>query len=436
MIANYYEILDITPDADEQQIKKAYRLNAVKYHPDKNSGENEFVQEFIKIQEAYDTLNNAEKRKKYDIEWNTFFGVNQPHTSHSAQQDKDRRQKDSHQSFYSGYNRYNDDTPQVYPTVTPWNEPITRMIFFALPQKIGTLIGGYSTYREGHKKLSFFKFIAHVLKSSLTAAIIIGAIMGILYLVWTSNHVNTPGQKALIGFSIFYGIALIIIFAADSNLHKFKQLNYYIGINGFAYFMSEGTKDNIIEKFELNFKSVTHLFTSEVRKYKGLQYKETAFSFVWFNNNRKEILFKTGDSHRQKEGDPPKQAEPYYWMNRMAEKSWTIYLLDNLERELSEKGYIQFDIDLDGSISPFVRLAVGKITMLNNTYTTYNLSDIKKVYLKKGNLYFEHINYSKRFIFFERGEKDFIPLSLLGNKQFFMKSLEILLGYSFAQNIT
>ena len=61
-----YELLEISPDADDDAIKKAYRRLAVKYHPDKNPGNKEAEEKFKKISHAYEILSNKEKRQIYD----------------------------------------------------------------------------------------------------------------------------------------------------------------------------------------------------------------------------------------------------------------------------------------------------------------------------------------------------------------------------------
>lgn len=63
---DYYEILGIKKDATASQIKKAYRKLALKYHPDKNSGDKGAEEKFKKINEAYAVLSNKEKRENYD----------------------------------------------------------------------------------------------------------------------------------------------------------------------------------------------------------------------------------------------------------------------------------------------------------------------------------------------------------------------------------
>jgi DnaJ-class molecular chaperone len=64
---DFYKILNIARDADTKQIKKAFRTLSVKYHPDKNQGNKENQEHFLKINKAYETLMDPEKRKTYDI---------------------------------------------------------------------------------------------------------------------------------------------------------------------------------------------------------------------------------------------------------------------------------------------------------------------------------------------------------------------------------
>jgi molecular chaperone DnaJ len=63
---DYYEILGVSRDASQEEIKKAYRKMAIKYHPDKNPGDKEAEKKFKEAAEAYEVLGNPDKRKKYD----------------------------------------------------------------------------------------------------------------------------------------------------------------------------------------------------------------------------------------------------------------------------------------------------------------------------------------------------------------------------------
>jgi curved DNA-binding protein len=64
---DYYEVLGIKKDGSAQDIKKAYRKLAMKYHPDRNKGDKEAEEKFKKISEAYAVLSDPEKRKQYDM---------------------------------------------------------------------------------------------------------------------------------------------------------------------------------------------------------------------------------------------------------------------------------------------------------------------------------------------------------------------------------
>lgn len=63
---DYYEVLGVSKTATADEIKKAYRKMAIKYHPDKNPGDKAAEEKFKEAAEAYDVLSNDEKRQKYD----------------------------------------------------------------------------------------------------------------------------------------------------------------------------------------------------------------------------------------------------------------------------------------------------------------------------------------------------------------------------------
>lgn len=70
---DYYEVLGIDKNASEDEIKKAYRKLAIKYHPDRNPDSKEAEEKFKEAAEAYDVLHDPQKRQQYDQ-----FGFNAP----------------------------------------------------------------------------------------------------------------------------------------------------------------------------------------------------------------------------------------------------------------------------------------------------------------------------------------------------------------------
>src|SRR5438874_4525399 len=76
---DYYKVLGVSKNAGGDEIKKAFRKMARKYHPDVNPGDKKAEEKFKEINEAYEVLSDPDKRKKYDTlgpNWHEQFGPN------------------------------------------------------------------------------------------------------------------------------------------------------------------------------------------------------------------------------------------------------------------------------------------------------------------------------------------------------------------------
>lgn len=95
---NYYEILGVPKDADEAQLKKAYRKLALQYHPDKNPDDPSAEEKFKEVSEAYDVLRDPEKRASYD-----YFGKSgaNPGFKSNFHQEYQERTTESFQNLFA-----------------------------------------------------------------------------------------------------------------------------------------------------------------------------------------------------------------------------------------------------------------------------------------------------------------------------------------------
>ena len=94
---DYYSVLGVDKKASTDQIKKAYRKLARKYHPDLNPNDQEAEKKFKRVNEANEVLSDPEKRKKYDE-----YGKDWQHAEEFEKAKRSRAQQ-GHARDYSGY---------------------------------------------------------------------------------------------------------------------------------------------------------------------------------------------------------------------------------------------------------------------------------------------------------------------------------------------
>ena len=120
---DYYEVLGVSKTASADEIKKAYRTLAFKYHPDRNAGNKEAEEKFKEITAAYDVLSDEGKRRNYDL-----GGYSTNDYSNSSQQQYQRQYQYTYadpfgQDFwqnFAGSNMQN-QTQNQYQNDNPYN---------------------------------------------------------------------------------------------------------------------------------------------------------------------------------------------------------------------------------------------------------------------------------------------------------------------------
>lgn len=159
---DYYYILGLKQTATIEEVKKAYRKLSLKFHPDKNDGDEFFTERFKEIQEAYETLVDSSKRKTYDDRKNNGTSYRQSNSGTNFHPDIEYF-KSNKQSF-----EFDEEVTFSWKTIN--SDKVNLKPFGTVPPI------GQKTYRLKDFKNTFLKFelvaensiIGRQVKSSLT----------------------------------------------------------------------------------------------------------------------------------------------------------------------------------------------------------------------------------------------------------------------------
>jgi curved DNA-binding protein len=111
---DYYKILGVKKDATADEIKKAYRKLAIKYHPDKNAGNKEAEDKFKEANEANEILSDTAKRKKYDEMGENWQQYQQYANNQGAYQQHQRPSGFNTSEFYGDGNNFSDFFESIF----------------------------------------------------------------------------------------------------------------------------------------------------------------------------------------------------------------------------------------------------------------------------------------------------------------------------------
>ncbi|BDC94356.1 J domain-containing protein [Treponema bryantii] len=152
-MSNYYEILGVSKNATADEIKKAYRTLAFKYHPDRNPGNTAAEEKFKQISAAYDVLGDEAKRRNYDLGG---------YSSENAYSNSSTQQQYQRQYQYTYSNPFGDDN------FWEWFNGAQRRSY---NQQAQNSRGNYSQYNYSHDEENqtrssyFSNFVLKVLQT-------------------------------------------------------------------------------------------------------------------------------------------------------------------------------------------------------------------------------------------------------------------------------
>jgi len=201
---DYYSLLGIESTATEREIKKNYRLLAVKYHPDKNP-DPDAASKFIEISEAYEILSNKKSRTKYDLyRWQLLKQKEEKKQASSdsfivvtpPQSTRNRRNKEQ-KARSTKYHQSKDEQKKFWLLVMESLHIASRYIFHLLGITLFTVILFPAL---GHQFIEFGK--------NIFRGILIGALtVPLAYSIyWMGKNFITEFNKDLEAFSVFYKI--------------------------------------------------------------------------------------------------------------------------------------------------------------------------------------------------------------------------------------
>lgn len=153
---NYYQLLKVSSNASEEEIKAAYRKLAFQYHPDKNPGNPQAEEYFKLVNEAYRVLSNPEKRRYYDWQLlnNVFLTSFQEEHSYKSPRERDEERRRKARENFQEYTRRVSETP---PTFSIQRINLVVVLSFAALMLLGLLFYFYmekwavETYTENAK---------------------------------------------------------------------------------------------------------------------------------------------------------------------------------------------------------------------------------------------------------------------------------------------
>jgi len=200
----------------------------------------------------------------------------------------------------------------------------------------------------------------------------------------------------------------------------FSHTCTYVGREGVARYDCKGSRDQVTETELFQFRKATELRTTTVRRYTNGVYQGTDYTYTWTDVGGRKVHTIKG-TYSSEAGNPP--ALDLYHYASSAEMAWSLYLLDDAQRQLTTKGEVRFRLGGDDYVAvgkDYLRLRLGGQKIERDT------RDIQSVSVKQGVFIVKEVG-AKEGWFRSKGVFKF-DYSKLANPQLFMLLLDKVAG--------
>lgn len=273
---NHYQTLGLKNDASQDEIKKAYRKLAIKFHPDKNVGDNFFDELFREIKDAYDILSNPVSKRDYDLKYNAFVNKANGNTNTTYQQRPTEKQQQTYRPKPKPKRSYFDRIKSFNPKRLI-SEKIGNFKNLSLKGKLGFLF---------QILLFALPFIGIYLNEFLGFITVIGFYAFTYLFIDTAKNVNDIDSvgSGIVGLIVAPIIALMI----------FGQGLDYFDINPFDWFKTKNTtekeyKPYVYENDNTTKSNRTRELTETEKRIKEMREQQAEFEKILSDSKLDEI---------------------------------------------------------------------------------------------------------------------------------------------------
>ena len=271
---DHYQTLGLKRNASQEEIKKAYRKLAIKFHPDKNVGDSFFDEMFREIKNAYDILSNPSLKRDYDLKYNAFLNRKSERTNTANQQRPTEKQQQTYRPKpkRSYLDRIKSLNPKRFVS-----DKIANFGNLSLKGKLRFIFQIF---------LFILPFVGIYLNGFLGFITVIG-FYGFTYLfidtVKNVNDIDSVGS-GIVGLIVAPIIALMI----------FGQGLDYFDINPFDWFKTSGTTEKeynpyVYEKEKTTTSNRTRELTETEKRIKEMREQQAEFEKILSDNKLDEI---------------------------------------------------------------------------------------------------------------------------------------------------